>query len=113
MIDLARIPVEELQWLLAGLPKEIERRRTLDRARVVEELAALARARGFVLQELLHDPAFNNEEAPVPIVVQRRPAPIKFRHPFNAELNWSGRGRQSKWVVAWLAEGRKMEDLMV
>jgi hypothetical protein len=25
----------------------------------------------------------------------------------------AGRGRQTKWVVAWLAEGRKMEDLMV
>jgi hypothetical protein len=25
----------------------------------------------------------------------------------------AGRGRQAKWVVAWLAEGRKMEDLMV
>jgi DNA-binding protein H-NS len=113
MIDLARIPLEELQWLLTGIPKEIERRHALERARVVEELAALARARGFVLQDLLRDPAFKNEEVPVPTVVQRRPAPVKFRHPFNAELTWSGRGRQTKWVVAWLAEGRKMEDLMV
>jgi DNA-binding protein H-NS len=113
MIDLARIPQEELQWLLTGIPKEIERRRALERARVIEELAALARARGFVLQDLLRDAAFKTEDVSTPVVVPRGPAPIKFRHPFNAELTWSGRGKQTKWVVAWLAEGRKLEDLMV
>lgn len=41
------------------------------------------------------------------------PEQLADSHPFNGELTWSGRGRQKKWVVAWLAEGRKLEDLMV
>ena len=113
MMDFTKCSLADLQHMLAILPKEIERRHALERARVIEELAALARAHGFVLEELVRDAAFNDEAVPASAVAPHRPAPIKFRHPFNRELTWSGRGRQTKWVVAWLAEGRKMEELMV
>ncbi len=39
----------------------------------------------------------------------------KYRHPSNPQLAWSGRGRQPKWVVAWIAEDAKhnVEDLLI
>ena len=89
------------------------RKRDCCSALMLEELAALARARGYVLEDLVRGMERPVEDSKMRLVVQRRPAPVKFRHPFNSELTWSGRGRQKKWVIAWLAEGRKMEDLMV
>ena len=112
-MDISRIPLADLLQLLETLPDEIEKRRMQERVHMLEELAALARARGFVLEDLVRMLEKPVEDSRTPPIIQRRPAPVKFRHPFNGELTWSGRGRQKKWVVAWLAEGRKMEDLMV
>ena len=112
-MDISRIPLAELQHLLSILPVEIEQRRIQVRAQVLEELGALARARGFVLEDLLRAAVKPVGDSQAPVGVQRKPAPIKFRHPLNGELTWSGRGLRKKWVAAWLAEGRKLEDLMV
>jgi DNA-binding protein H-NS len=40
---------------------------------------------------------------------------VKYRHPENAELCWSGRGRKPKWVEAWLAQDstRTLADLEI
>jgi DNA-binding protein H-NS len=38
---------------------------------------------------------------------------IKYRHPKDASLEWTGRGRQPRWVVEWLAGGGKIEGLAV
>ena len=113
MMDLSRLSLAELKHLHAILPDEIEKRQMQEPAHVIEELGALARARGFVLEDLVRVLEKPGGGSPMAPIVQRRPAPVKFRHPFNSELTWSGRGRQQKWVVAWLAEGRKVEDLMV
>ena len=44
-----------------------------------------------------------------------KPVAAKYRHPSNPKLVWSGRGRQPKWLAAWLAEDgkRKAEDLLI
>ena len=112
-MDISHIPLADLLQLLETLPDEIEKRRMQERVHMLEELGALARARGFVLEDLVQMLDKPVENSKTRLVVQRGPAPVKFRHPFNGELTWSGRGRQKKWVVAWLAEGRKLEDLMV
>ena len=38
---------------------------------------------------------------------------IKYRHPENGALEWTGRGRKPKWVEAWLVSGNNMESLGV
>lgn len=116
MIDISLVPLAELQQLLVAVPKEIEKRRAHERALVREELAALARARGFKLDDLLASPAFAGAPAAVPNNSRRshrKPAPVKFRHPLQAELVWSGRGKTPRWINAWIAEGRAMQDLAV
>ena len=40
-------------------------------------------------------------------------APAKYRHPENASLTWSGRGRQPGWYKDALAEGKSREDLAI
>ena len=40
-------------------------------------------------------------------------SPVKYRHPGNHELEWSGKGRQPKWVEGYLANGGSMVSLDV
>ena len=44
-----------------------------------------------------------------------RSAAVKYRHPENQNLVWSGRGRQPRWMAAWISEGagRKADDLLI
>ena len=35
------------------------------------------------------------------------------RNPANEKETWTGRGRQPRWVVAEIANGRKLEDLLI
>ena len=43
----------------------------------------------------------------------RAKAPVKFRHPENSELKWTGRGNKPNWVKECLANGLTMEQLLV
>ena len=111
MMDISRISLTDLQQLLIVLPEEIEKRRAQERELVREELAALARARGFVLDELIRLPQAKVAEVQIPAIALRRSARVKFRHPRQADLAWTGRGRTPRWVSTWLAEGRTMAEL--
>lgn len=37
----------------------------------------------------------------------------KYRNPANEKDTWTGRGRQPRWVAAEIANGRKLEDLLI
>jgi DNA-binding protein H-NS len=37
----------------------------------------------------------------------------KYRHPKDPSLAWTGRGRQPKWLVAELEEGRELESFLI
>ena len=115
-MDISRMASAELQQLLQVLPTEIERRRAQQLALVKEELVALARARGFKLEEILSLPEFNGQpvvQVAEPVPPHRPPVPVKYRHPLHAELAWTGRGKTPRWVDTWVAEGRSMQELLV
>ena len=40
-------------------------------------------------------------------------AAAKYRHPENAALTWTGRGRTPKWVVDHEAQSRSRDDLLI
>lgn len=40
-------------------------------------------------------------------------APIRYRHPDNPAINWTGRGKKPQWVIHWIAEGGSLDDLDV
>lgn len=37
----------------------------------------------------------------------------RYRHPENASITWTGRGRKPGWVIAHLDDGGKIEDLAI
>lgn len=105
-MDISNLSLPELQSLLEIIPEEITRRKRQEKQRVLQEMEVLASAAGFSLAELF-DP-----KSVIPAKVKKTVA-IKYRHPENSGLEWTGRGRQPKWVAEFLAAGGTIEQLAI
>ena len=51
----------------------------------------------------------DNEEKPT----AKPTADIRFRHPENSQITWSGKGRKPQWVTHWLAQGNDISEIAV
>lgn len=103
-MNLSDLSIAELKDLQNQIPKEIQRRQKDEKAKLLKEIEALAAQRGFDLGELIGTP-------------QKKPSggtvAVKYRHPQNADLAWTGRGRQPRWVAEFLSQGGQIEQLLV
>ncbi|MDD2664560.1 MAG: H-NS histone family protein [Dechloromonas sp.] len=104
-MDLSTLSLAELRDLQQQIPAELKRRETQEKANALNELRAFAKSRGFSIEELL--------DAKAPKAAGGGKVKVKYRHPQNAELEWTGRGRKPKWVEAWQAEGGSLDNLLV
>ena len=112
-MDFSYMSYAELQHMQTVLENAMMQRRNQEREHLMEEFAALARARGFVLEDM-----FPSAQAAMPQEVSklpqlRQPVAVKYRHPENPELTWTGRGKTPKWITIWLEEGKEMTALVV
>lgn len=105
-MDISNLSLPELQSLLEIIPEEITRRKRQEKQRVLQEMEVLASAAGFSLAELF-DP-----KSVIPTKAKKTVA-AKYRHPENSGLEWTGRGRQPKWVAEFLAAGGNIEQLAI
>lgn len=103
-MDLSTLSLPELKQLAHDVPGEIKKREEQDRKMVLDELKVLAEARGFSLDQLV------GKESKTRVV---KPVAVKYRHPDNADLTWTGRGRKPGWVEAWIGQGNQLEALAV
>jgi DNA-binding protein H-NS len=39
--------------------------------------------------------------------------PMRYQHPENPQLQWTGRGMQPRWVRAWIAENGAIDGLLI
>ena len=103
-MELSNLSLAELKNLLQALPDEIKRREKDEKAKARKDLEAFAAERGFSLEELLGNAKEKKERSPVA---------AKYRHPQNADLQWTGRGRQPKWIVEFITAGGTLEQLSI
>lgn len=107
-MDISRLSIEELRELQQLIPQEMKRREAQEKANVLNEIKAVAKSRGYALEDLL------GKEQKLPKAKGGTgTVKVKYRHPENAELQWTGRGRQPKWVEAWLKSGGTLDKLAV
>ena len=105
-MDLSTLSVSQLRDLQQQIPAEIKRREAQEKVNILNEVRAFAKARGYAIEDLL------GKEAKVKAVSGNK-VKVKYRHPQNPELEWTGRGRKPKWVEAWVAGGSAMDALLV
>ncbi|HEY6897479.1 MAG TPA: H-NS histone family protein [Rhodocyclaceae bacterium] len=104
-MDLSKLSIAELKELQTRIPAEIQKRKSEEKQQVLKELADLAAAKGFSLDELMAKKSAKTGS--------RKPAAVKYRHPSDSSLTWTGRGRKPLWVAQWLENGKTLEALAV
>ena len=103
-MDLSTLSVSQLRELQQQIPAELKKREAQEKVLILNEVRAFAKARGYAIEDLL---------AKDVKVAGSTKVKVKYRHPENADLEWTGRGRKPKWVEAWLANGGSVEGLLV
>lgn len=103
-MDISGLSIAELQDLQKKIERELKHRESRGKIDTLKELRALAEARGYTLEQLLDA----KEKVRTVGTVK-----VKYRHPQNVSLTWTGRGRQPRWVSEWQAAGGTLEQLAV
>lgn len=84
--DVEALSLKELQKLQKDLAKAISTYEDRHKAEARAKVEAIAKEMGYSLTDLIA----------VEVKTTRAPAVAKYRHPENAALTWSGRGRKPK-----------------
>ena len=99
--DVETLSLKQLKSLQKDLAKAISTFEDRQKSGARSKLEIIAKEMGYSLADLI-----GTEVKP-----SRAPAAAKYRHPENATLTWSGRGRKPLWFVAALEAGKSPEDM--
>ena len=105
-IDLDSLSLDELKALQKDVNKAVENYDAKRKQEAQAAVEAKARELGFSLAELVDGTGKAGKKA-------RTSQPAKYRHPENASLTWSGRGRQPGWIKEALANGTSLDELLI
>lgn len=117
-MELSKMSLTELRRLQSKVETEIRRRSDTARKELLKKMHKMAAEEGLSLSDLI--PAAAEEKA-APVgrkakakaapAKKNAPLPVKYRHPENPGIGWSGRGRKPQWVIDWLAQNKPLADL--
>jgi DNA-binding protein H-NS len=103
-IELDDMSLAELKALQKKVAKAIEGFEERQKLQALAALEAKAREMGFSLSELTGAPQSK---------AKRKPTAPKYRHPEDAGVTWTGKGRQPAWFKAAVTSGVSPDDLLV
>lgn len=105
-LNLSALSASELQQLKSEIEKELNERSS--KLQAIEEVKKLAASKGLKLEELFAElcgKAKGKREL--------GPAPVRFRHPQDSSLTWSGRGKRPNWMKDAMAKGMTEDQMRV
>lgn len=105
MQDLSKYSLSQLRKIEEQIIEELKKRRFLGISQAREQILHIAMAAGISLDEILSDKSRKDSAS--------RTVPVKFRHPNESTLQWSGRGRQPAWVKDWIASGKSIDETKI
>ncbi|WP_317202344.1 H-NS histone family protein [Janthinobacterium sp.] len=102
-MDLSSMSTVELRQLQERVKQEMKRREHQDIAKAREQILAIAQSVGIPVNELVGAGARAKTGS----------VAVRYRNPADAAQQWTGRGRQPKWVKEWLDAGKSIDLLRV
>ena len=107
-MDLSNMSSADLRNLQEQVKRELKQRESQDLAAAREKIFAIAESVGVPLKDLIGagGPAARGGKKTGSV------AP-RYRNPADASQQWTGRGRQPKWVKEWLDAGKDIAGLKV
>ena len=105
-IDLDSLSLDELKALQKDVNKAVENYDAKRKREAQAEVEARARELGFTLAELVDGTGKAGKKG-------KAPQPARYRHPENASLTWSGRGRQPGWIKEALANDTSLDEFLI
>ena len=104
-MNLSHMSSPELRKLQEEIKRELKQREGMDKQQAREQIFAIAQQTGLPLKELLAGfPGTRNKGGKVE---------ARYRNPANASEQWTGRGRQPKWVKEWVDSGKSIDGLRI
>ncbi len=104
--ELQAMKLKDLLKLEEELQGAIKQRKTTEAREVREEIAELAKRRGFNLDEV-----FGKRLQPAGGYKQTMS--VKYRNPDNDRETWTGRGRKPNWLMTKIDRGAKVDDFRI
>ena len=98
---LEKMNVDQLNQARAHIDALIAEKRTDSRKRLIETIKKEAHKQGFELDDIFGGTKKANK------------SDVKYRHPKDRSLTWSGRGRPSKWLADLVAKGHSRDEFAV
>lgn len=108
MIDLSGMNFEQLSQLESAVKAEKQSRQAHEEAVLLQEIRAKLSALGLSADDMAKRLGGGKVS---PSGKPRLPG--MYRDANNPENTWSGRGRKPLWVVAWLEQGRSLDELVI
>ncbi len=109
-MDLSKLSVSDLRALEEQVKQELLKRENEELAQVREQIMAIAQRVGIPLEDLIKDSA---RAKVLKVAKVKGKVAVRYRHPSNTAMEWTGRGRQPQWVKDWVASGQSVEALRV
>jgi DNA-binding protein H-NS len=109
-MDLSKLSLSDLRALGEQVKQELLEREHAELAQAREQIMAIAQRVGISLEELIKDSA---RAKVLKVAKIKGKAAVRYRHPSNTAMEWTGRGRQPQWVKDWVASGQPVNALRV
>ncbi|CAN7631684.1 H-NS histone family protein [Massilia sp. LjRoot122] len=107
MTDLSNLSIADMRNLLKQVEIEIKLREADEINKARDQILAIAQSVGVPLDQLLGGAGKGIKKG------ASGTAPVRFKHPQDESLKWSGRGRQPKWVKEWTEGGKPLDEIRV
>ncbi len=119
-IDLSGLSPKELASLISQAQKRqtvISKRTPITKVR--SRILKFAKSEGYSIEELFGSAGASKptraKVAKKATTAGRKLGKVapKYRNPANTKETWTGRGKQPRWLAAYVASGKKPEDFLI
>jgi DNA-binding protein H-NS len=102
-MELSNLSIADLRGLQENVKQELKKREQQEVADAREKILAIAKSVGVSVSELVSGN----------IRTKSGPVAVQYRNPSDGSQEWTGRGRQPKWIKAWIAAGKPLTEIKV